>query len=267
MYSLRQVSKLLGLKESSVKALARSGLLEAGCQGHSDWVFSFRDLVLLRAARGLMQSRMSAGRVQKILGKLKEQLDGDRPLSSIQIRSHGNRVTVQDEQRVWDAETGQHFFNFQERAGTKSPIHLESSSPGGESASAEEWYELACGLDSDSLYEAASAYRKALELDPRHKDAHVNLGRILHEMGEFSAAEKHYREALEVDPGDPTSAYNLGVVLEDLGRAEEAVEAYDKAVTLSPGFKEAHYNLARLYELEGQHEAALRHLREYRQLD
>src|SRR5205823_5841380 len=84
--------------------------------------------------------------------------------------------------------------------------------------------------------------QRALEVDPDHSDAHVNLGRMLHEEGAPLAAQQHYRRALETDPSHPTAAFNLGVALEDLGRLNEARNAYLRALDLDPENADAHYN-------------------------
>jgi tetratricopeptide (TPR) repeat protein len=133
-------------------------------------------------------------------------------------------------------------------------------------ATAEEWYELACELEMTSLEQARDAYERALRADPSHADAHVNLGRLLHEANAPAAAERHYRAALEADPEHETAAFNLGVALEDLGRADDAVGAYTLALSLDPDNADAHYNLAGIYERRGDKQAALRHLKSYRAL-
>ena len=103
------------------------------------------------------------------------------------------------------------------------------------SSTHEGWYELACEVEISDPEEAQEAYERAIALDPNHADAHVNLGRLLHEQKAPAAAEKHYRAALNADPEHDTAAFNLGVALEDLGRMREATEAYELALALDPG--------------------------------
>ena len=57
--------------------------------------------------------------------------------------------------------------------------------------------------------EARAAYEKTIALDSAHIDAHVNLGRLLHEDSDPAAAEKHYRAALAADPAHAVAAFNL----------------------------------------------------------
>ena len=135
-----------------------------------------------------------------------------------------------------------------------------------EGTTAAQWFELACELEMSSVGEAMDAYERTLQLDPHHADAHVNLGRLLHEQGSTAAAEKHYRAAFESDREHETAAFNLGVALEDLGRIDDAISAYDTAIALDPENADAHYNLAGIYEQRGDKQAALRHLKAYRAL-
>lgn len=133
------------------------------------------------------------------------------------------------------------------------------SAPVGRSAA--EWFELGCELEASSPEEARLAYLRAIEADDRHGDAHLNLGRLLHETGDLAGAERGYRRALELEPDDATAAFNLGVLLEDRGRAAEAVASYEHAVENDPDFVDAYHNLVRLHEERGDKAAALRVLK------
>src|SRR5436190_1467617 len=72
---------------------------------------------------------------------------------------------------------------------------------------ADDWYDLARHIELTSIHEARDAYQRALQLDPHHSDAHVNLGRLFHEERELVAAEQHYRAALEIDPQHSIAAF------------------------------------------------------------
>ncbi len=128
---------------------------------------------------------------------------------------------------------------------------------------AEAWYERGGRLEASAPEQARAAYERALELAPRHAEARVNLGRLLHDAGDVAAAEHQYRLALAANPNDATATFNLGVALEDLGRTDEAIQAYQKATALEPDGADAHYNLARLYERLGRRPQALRSLNAY----
>jgi Flp pilus assembly protein TadD len=129
---------------------------------------------------------------------------------------------------------------------------------------ADDWYDLGFDLEAVSLEEARRAYTRTLELEPRHGEAHLNLGRLLHEEGRVAEAEDHYRRAVRVMPVSSLAAFNLGVALEDRGRTEEAMASYRRALQLEAGMASAHFNLARLCEASGDASGALRHLAAYR---
>jgi len=126
--------------------------------------------------------------------------------------------------------------------------------------SAEHWFRLGSEMESTSPLEARLAYLKALDADPNHADAHLNLGRLEHRAGELAAAEARYRRAIQCDPEDATSHFNLGVLLEDRSCPQAAAEAYEQAIALDPDLADAHYNLGLLLEKLGHRAEALRHL-------
>lgn len=274
-YTTRQVAEVLGLSPRQIRRYARSDLLDPARGPGNAYRFTFQDIVLLRAARELRQAGVPARKVNRALERLRTQLPSGRPLSAVQISAAGERVVVRDAGALWEPDTGQVHFDFSvaelaervapfARAAAEERV-AESGAPG-RKMDADDWYDLALDLEAVAPAKAREAYRRAIALNPGHPEAHLNLGRLLHEEGELREAESHYRQALAADPESPLAAYNLGVVLEDRNRPGEAAEAYRKAVKHDPDHAEAHFNLGRLYEQEGDEERAVRHLAAYRRL-
>lgn len=268
-YSTRDVASLLGLTPAQVRSYVRAGFLSPLQGPRGEYYFSFQDLVLLRTAKGLLAARVPRKRIRLALENLRSQLPEDQPLTGVRISAQGHHVVVRDGRDLWIPESGQTLFDFElsELAREASTLPLRTVRDEREKPEdAADWYERACELEDESPEEALAAYRRALELDPDLSDAHLNLGHLLHERGDFAAAELHYRRALELLPDDPTPAFNLGVLLQDSRRLDEAVRSYETALEIDPSFADAHYNLAGLYEERGEPEAAFRHLRTYRTL-
>ena len=269
-YSTKDVAALLALSPAQVRSYVRAGFLAPQQGPRGEYYFSFQDLVLLRTAKGLVAARVPKKRIGLALQNLREQLPEGRPLTGVRISAQGHHVVVRDGRNLWIPESGQTIFDFElsELAREASTLPLKSAAPKRpEPDGAVEW--LAWGEElegDDSPDEAISAYRRALEIDPDLADAHLNLGRLLHERAEMAEAERHYRRAQELLPDDATPAYNLGVALQDLGRLHDAAQAYEAALQRDPTLADAHYNLAGIYEDLGEAEAAFRHLRTYKTL-
>jgi Tfp pilus assembly protein PilF len=270
-YSTKEVAKLLGLPEARVRSFVSAGFLQPEREGRGGLLFSFQDIVLLRTAKGLLDARVPARRVKQSLRKLKAQLPSGRSLTGVSISADGTRVVVRDGSSRWVPETGQILFDFEVRpiAEKIAPLAARAASAAKRresELSADEWFDLGCELELNAPQEARDAYRRAVELDPHFADAHTNLGRLLHEVGEVAAATAHYRLALAAAPDSETAHFNLGVALEDDGHFEDAAAAYTRVLALDAGYADAHFNLARLYERMGRHTAALRHLKAYKAL-
>jgi len=263
-YTVRDVAKLLGLSPSQVRGWA--GLVDAGRGPRGEYRFTFQALVLLRAAKHLAESRVPKRRIRAAIRHLRDSLPEGRELSELEIGAEGDRVIVHDGSKRWNPESGQLHFSFDvaELARRAAPLARRQAREARdlEGLSADDWYAMGCDLESPAPAEAREAYRRALELEPGHADAHVNLGRLLHEAGELEAAEAHYRAA----PDDATALFNLGVVLEDRGRLAEARAAYDGALRIDPDNADAHHNAAGVCERLGDREGALAHWNGYRRL-
>jgi tetratricopeptide (TPR) repeat protein len=256
-YTAREVAAMVGLSEQQVRSFARSGFLHPDRGTRGEYRFNFHDIVLLRAARGLTEAHIPPRRIRASLNRLREQLPGGRPLTAVRIAADGRRVVVRDGDTVWSPDSGQVLFDFDvaELASRAEPLARRAAREAAEDQgirSADDWFDLAADTEISAPDEARALYLRALDLDPSHPEAHINLGRLLHDEGDVVQAMDHYRAALVSAPDDPVAAFNLGVALEDLGRPDEALDA--------------HYNLAGLHERMGNKAEALRHLRTYKKL-
>lgn len=82
-----------------------------------------------------------------------------------------------------------------------------------------------------------------LAKNPQSWMAHVNLGRLLAQRGEFGPAETHYLEAIAINADDESIYYNYANLLARSGRLEAAVAEYRQVLTLAPAKAEAYNNL------------------------
>jgi tetratricopeptide (TPR) repeat protein len=267
-YSARDVAQLLDLTTRQIHAYVRAGFLSPRRGVGRAHRFTLQDIVLLRSAKELSK-HVPPRKVRRALRRLRERLPSGRPLTGLRITAEGDDIVVHDGPSAWEADSGQRLLDFRvsEIASRVAPLARRAAAAAraaGSEPGADDWYEIACDLESGDPEQARDAYRRALELAPGHADAHVNLGRLLQEAGHAGAAETHYRLALAAESGHATAAFNLGVALEDLGRPEQAIRAYEQALAADPGNADAHYNAARLYERAGRKAAAFRHLKAYR---
>ncbi len=81
---------------------------------------------------------------------------------------------------------------------------------------------------------AASAARRALELDPDLAEAHVLLGTLQQEQFHWADAEAEYRRALELEPNDADAHAGLSFWLLSQGRTDEALAWQQRAREIDP---------------------------------
>jgi tetratricopeptide (TPR) repeat protein len=264
-FTARDVATMIGLSPARIRSLASSGIVQPSSGEKGELLFSFHDLVLLRAAKELGEARIPLRTIRRSLERLRDQLPAGAPISGVRIAADGSQIIVRDGRTTWKPESGQVLFDFAVSE-IEARIAPFANRKARHSESPDEWYERGFAAEEHSLEEAEKAYRRAIELDPSHADALVNLGRVLHERNDPAGAEQHYRQALQVEPRHAVAHFNFGVLLEDQGRAIEALGAYERAIEADPEFADAHYNLAGIYEELGRRTEAFRHLKTYRQL-
>jgi tetratricopeptide (TPR) repeat protein len=270
-YTTEEVAKLLGLSAAQIRSYTRAGFLSPARDRRGGLRFSFQDLVLLRAAKGLIAARIPPAKIRASLRRLKQQLPRGRPLSELRITAEGHRVVARDGAVAWNPESGQLVLDFDvatlaERAAPLARRQARAARRLEDELDAEAWFDLGLELEVSAPEDARDAYRRALELDPHHADAHVNLGRLLIDAEHAEEAETHFRAVLADLPQHATGWFNLGIALEDQRRPGDAIKAYERAIAANRHLADAYFNLARLYEQAGKRAAALRHLSKYRLL-
>jgi tetratricopeptide (TPR) repeat protein len=231
--------------------------------------FSFQDLIVMRAARSLIEANIPRRRILRSLEELRRHLPADLPLSGLSIRAIGDRVVVRDGTVHWQADDGQYVLGLDVEANGKELRVVEHKSPQKDRAPAEDGEALfndALVLEESSPEEALRTYQRAVKLDACNIAAWNNWGRLLHEQGKLREAERTYRHAFEACGPDALLMFNLGVVLDDLGEPDAAMDAYRSSIEDDPTLADAHYNLARLYEAAGMPQHAIRHYGQYRRL-
>ena len=81
---------------------------------------------------------------------------------------------------------------------------------------------------------AATAFQKALELEPNHVPTLLNYGNTLYNLNRLGAAAEQFELALQLDPGDLTANYNLALIYEYAGKKQQALGRWKRFLELNP---------------------------------
>jgi|SRR5580658_4234972 tetratricopeptide (TPR) repeat protein len=114
---------------------------------------------------------------------------------------------------------------------------------------ADAWYRIgviSMNTDRDSN-EAKRRMRQAVELDPRHSDAHRELAMLLSFQDHaHSAARAQFEEALKINPNDAEAHCGLGIILSLFLQDKEAArEHFLRAQVIDPDLADLASGLAR----------------------
>jgi tetratricopeptide (TPR) repeat protein len=268
-FSVQDVERVLRLSRSTIRGLVKTGFVQPSRGPKRQLLFSFQDLIVLRAARALLEAKISRRRITRSLEDLRRRLPEQMPLSGLSISAVGDRVVVRDGKNHFQVDDGQYVLGLDvsvENGVLRVVEHKQKAEPVPSGETAEDWFDKALPLEDTDPKAAQAAYEHAVELDPTYSAAWINLGRLLHTRHDEKKAELVYRRALQECGADAVLLFNLGVVLEDLGKLDDAINAYQSAITEDPTLADGHFNLARLYEAQGKEQHALRHLGQYRRL-
>ena len=264
-YGLRDVEKLLRLPRNTIRSLIAAGFVTPARGPRNALLFSFQDLIVLRAAQSLANANIPHRRILRSLRELRSRLPEEMPLSGLSIGAIADHVVVREGRNRWRADSGQYVLQF-EGDPAQGSLRVIEPVPPSPSIQAEADGGTAQHLDPDDHEAAVRAYERAIQIDPSRMDARINLGRLLHELGRFDDAATVYHAAIDAGGREALLFYNLGVLFDDMDRKPDAIKAYETALQHDPQLADCHYNLALLYEELEQPRQAIRHMSQYRRL-
>jgi tetratricopeptide (TPR) repeat protein len=99
-----------------------------------------------------------------------------------------------------------------------------------------------------------------LQVTGPNEIAHLMLGNVALDDGDFAAAADHFEAATHLQPNWADAHNNLGNAAAYLGQAQRAMAAYRRAIQLQPDLADAHYNLGVLLHAMNQLEDAIAEL-------
>jgi tetratricopeptide (TPR) repeat protein len=251
-HALRDVlARYRALREDHLRYLVKCGVLRPVVRTNADTFFAFPDLAVIRQANeGLAQGVSFRSVVRGLVAARQGQLEFDFRLDAEPAKIIALRQPKSERAAATRAKR-------------------EVPPPRQDAALAEEYFRAASALDDgdDSTQEeAATAYRKALELDPFLVPALINLANIHYSRGETDDAQALYTRAIGLEPDFFEAHFNLGNIYHDLGRFQDAQTCYLEALHLNPFYADAHFYLAVIFEKMGQSQEARPHWRAYQQL-
>ncbi len=124
-------------------------------------------------------------------------------------------------------------------------------------------YEVGKAYLPTDLQKAIVAFETAIDTDPNHQDAHLELGIVYGQRGRLDVAKKHYEHAIRIDADYSEAHNNLGTVYAREAQWNQAIKHYQRALE-NPMYRwpdSAYYNLARALSEMGEYDEALIALR------
>jgi tetratricopeptide (TPR) repeat protein len=251
-HSVRDLlTRYRSLREDHLRYLVKCAIIRPVLRTNADTFFAFQDLAVIKQVNDGLERGVSFRSVARSL-----------------IVSREGQLALDFRLDVAPAK----ILTLQRRPvrAPGTPVRLEPKPVGTrETALAEDCFRAASLLDKgdeSTVEEAASAYRRSLELDPYLVAALINLANIHYSRDELAEAQALYERAIGLESDFFEAHFNLGNIYHDLGRFSEAQACYKEAVRLNPQYADAHFYLAVTFEKIGLSAEAKPHWQAYQQL-
>jgi cytochrome c-type biogenesis protein CcmH/NrfG len=106
-------------------------------------------------------------------------------------------------------------------------------------------------MDTSRFKEAADAYQKALEIDPKNVDVRVDMAVCYRNSGNTDISVKELRKAIEINPSHVNAHKNLAIILAyNLNDSAGAVKEFEKTLQLAPNAPDAERIKAEIQRLQ-----------------
>ncbi len=266
-YSFGAVAQILGVSQSKLRYWSQVGFVGPSLRQGARQIFTFQDLVSVKAAKELVDRGFSAAEIRGAVDAVRASLPAvDRPLDRLRVAFDGRALVLLDDGAAFEPG-GQRVFDFglaelASRAGASTEALLATRAPPQRTGYESFLEGLRLEHEGDDR-EAAACYRDAIRKDPALAAAHTNLGAIAYRAGDLAAARASFEAALGSDADQPEARYNLARLLIEDGEPELAAAELRRVVQIAPHFADAHYNLATALEQLGSRRQAREHIERY----
>ncbi|MFN2512386.1 MAG: FG-GAP-like repeat-containing protein [Pyrinomonadaceae bacterium] len=109
--------------------------------------------------------------------------------------------------------------------------------------------------------EAADAFKRALQLEPKLATARINLGIALFNVPDLPGAQRELQSAIVLLPAVPQPYYVLGLAAKTQNRPEDAIASFQKVLRIDPNDVGSNVNLGQLYAQQRRYPEAIAVLR------
>lgn len=114
---------------------------------------------------------------------------------------------------------------------------------------------------------ALDAYSSATRWNDSNRNAHFQLAMMLHRKGRYTEAATQYRRVIELDSSLVEAYINLGSVLGDAGKPEDCLSLYQQALKIAPNNAILHADLSIAWLKMGKSDEALAEARRAAQIE
>jgi tetratricopeptide (TPR) repeat protein len=247
-YAMRDLlARYRRLREDHLRYMVKCSLIKPVLRTNADAFFAFPDVAAIKQVNDAIEQGVSFhSAVRSLMAAHEGQLAFDFRLDAAPAK----------------------ILTLQQRP-APSPARQETVVSPYDTELAEEYFTAGSALDNgdeSTMEQAATAYRRALEIDPHLVAALINLANIHYSRDELVEAQLLYERAIGLDADFFEAHFNLGNIYHDLGRFAEAQQCYEEALRLNPYYADTRFYLAVTLEKMGLSQEARPHWRAYQQL-
>jgi len=212
VYSIREIKQLFGLSERTIRRWTEQGIVQASSAAEDqEPTYGFQALTQFRRVRDLRAQGQT-------MRQIEAELQGQLSLFRVEAGRVARILTPFEEALV-----------LHEQGDLKATeYYLEAINEGDNVAEA--YCNLAIiSLDQKDSAKALDQLTLSLKHDPRHVEAHYNLGNLYYDHGNFHLARLHHEAAVQIEPRFSLVYFNLALVyhrLNDLAAASAALQRY-----------------------------------------
>ena len=115
-------------------------------------------------------------------------------------------------------------------------------------------------LDQGLIDSALAAFGLAIEENPKLTDAHMGMGHIYRQRGNYRLASRSFEITTELEPNNFDAHFHLGLCYQLWGKIDKAVKTYLRALVIRPDSYDANEHLGSALLQAGRLEEAVPYL-------